>query len=156
MYLYKEKQRKCRKRVYDSKVNTEKIDKRKLNCVYKDDLTVVYAGKVYSVLRKQVVMAAFVFYGDKIKPEIIVCTDTDMDAMTMCRYYGLRFQIEFLIRDTKLFSGLEDCQARDKAKLDMHFNISLSVVSIAKAAYYLSIPKRERTSFSMADIKCCI
>ncbi len=41
-------------------------------------------------------------------------TDTQMDAMTMCKYYGLRFQVEFLIRDAKQHAGLEDCMARDE------------------------------------------
>ena len=40
--------------------------------------------------------------------------------------------IEFLFRDAKQFTGLSDCQARSKAKLDFHFNASLSAVNIAK------------------------
>ena len=76
-----------------------------------------------------------------------------MEAITLCKYYGLRFQIEFLIRDAKQYSGLEDCQARDEQKLNTHFNIALTAVSIAKAAYYISIPNEQRGSFSMADVK---
>jgi hypothetical protein len=76
-----------------------------------------------------------------------------MEATTLCKYYGLRFQIEFLIRDAKQYSGLEDCQARDEKKLNTHFNIALTAVSIAKAAYYISVPHEQRGSFSMADIK---
>lgn len=71
----------------------------------------------------------------------------------MCKYYGLRFQVEFLIRDAKQHAGLEDCQARDKQKLHAHFNIAMTVVSVAKAAYHLSIPESQRRSFLMADIK---
>jgi hypothetical protein len=71
----------------------------------------------------------------------------------MCRYYSLRFQVEFLIRDAKQYAGLEDCQARDEQKLHTHFNIVMTVVSIAKATYHLSIPSEQRGSFSMADIK---
>ena len=71
----------------------------------------------------------------------------------MCKYYGLRFQVEFLIRDAKQHAGLEDCMARDKNKLHAHFNIAMTVVSIAKAAYHLSVPAEQRGSFSMADIK---
>jgi len=43
--------------------------------------------------------------------------------------------------------------ARDKQKLNIHFNIALTVVSVAKAAYYLLVPKEQRGNFSMADIK---
>jgi hypothetical protein len=78
----------------------------------------------------------------------------------MCKYYGLRFQIEFLIRDAKQHAGLEDCQARDEQKLNTHFNIAMTVVSVAKVAYHLpagkaglSKPKKQRSAFSMADIK---
>lgn len=90
---------------------------------------------------------------EKEKSEIIISTDTTMEVMKMCKYYGLRFQVEFLIRDAKQFTGLEDCMARDEQKLYTHFNIALTVVSVAKAAYYLLLPKQQRESFSMADIK---
>jgi hypothetical protein len=43
--------------------------------------------------------------------------------------------------------------ARDERKLQTHFNISMTTVSVAKAAYHLSVPHAERDSFSMADIK---
>jgi hypothetical protein len=155
MYLYKGKQKggKGRPKLYDGKVNTQAIDKRKIKCCYRDKDKKVYAARVYGVQLKQTVLAAFVYYRDKDKPEIIIGTDTEMEAMTLCRYYGLRFQVEFLIRDAKQYAGLEDCQARDQQKLHTHFNIALTVVSIAKAAYYLSMPPEERGSFSMADIK---
>ena len=76
-----------------------------------------------------------------------------MEVMKLCKYYGLRFQVEFLIRDAKQHAGLEDCMASDEEKLHNHFNISLTMVSIAKSAYHLSILKEERGAFSMNDIK---
>jgi hypothetical protein len=155
MYLYKGKQKggKGRPKLYDGKVDTQAIDKRKIKCCYRDSDKEVYAAKLYCVQLKQIVLAAFIYYGDKDSPEILIGTDTAMEAMTLCRYYGLRFQVEFLIRDAKQFAGLEDCQARDQQKLHTHFNIAMTVVSIAKAAYYLSMPIEQRGSFSMADIK---
>jgi hypothetical protein len=39
--------------------------------------------------------------------------------------YRLRFQIEFLYRDAKQFTGLNDCQARSPSKLNFH-NMSLT------------------------------
>ena len=42
------------------------------------------------------------------------------------------WQMEFLFRDAKQFTGLSDCQARSRAKLDFHFNASLSAVTFAK------------------------
>mgnify|MGYP001604483588 CR=1 FL=1 len=61
--------------------------------------------------------------------------------------------MEFLIRDAKQYAGPEDCQARDEQKLHTHFHIAMTAVSIAKTAYYLSLPIEQRGSFSMADIK---
>lgn len=155
MYLFHGKQKagRGRKKMYDGKINTAQIDKRRLPCCYADEDMKVYAGKVYCVLLKQIVLAAFIYYGDKEKPEIIISTDTVMEVTKMCRYYGLRFQVEFLIRDAKQFTGLEDCMARDERKLHTHFNIAMTVVSVAKVAYHLSVPKEQRGSFSMADIK---
>jgi hypothetical protein len=155
LYLYKGKQKggKGRPKSYDGKVNTTAIDKRKIKCCCRDRDKEVYAAVVYCVQLKQRVLAAFVYYKGRGRPEIIIGTDTVMEPLTLCRYYGLRFQVEFLIRDAKQHAGLEQCQARDQKKLDCHFNMALTAVSVAKAAYYLSIPKEQRGSFSMADIK---
>jgi hypothetical protein len=43
--------------------------------------------------------------------------------------------------------------AQIEEKLETHFNISMTVFSLAKSAYHLSIAKEDRASFSMADIK---
>ena len=155
MYVFNGKQKggRGRRKLYDGKIDIRKIDKRRLPCCYSDKQMKVYAGAVYCVVLKRVVLAAFVYYGEKEKPEIIICTDTTIECMTMCNYYGLRFQVEFLIRDAKQHAGLEDCMARDENKLHTHFNIAMTVVSIAKAAYHLSVPAEQRGSFSMADIK---
>jgi hypothetical protein len=155
MYVFKGKQKvgRGRKKLYEGKINTANIDKRRLACCYCDEDMKVYAGVVYCVLLKRTVLAAFIYYGEKKKPEIIISTDTNMDAMIMCKYYGLRFQVEFLIRDAKQHTGLEDCMARDEQKLNTHFNIAMTVVSVAKAAYHLPVPQERRGSFSMADIK---
>jgi hypothetical protein len=63
---------------------------------------------------------------------VLFSTDVALDALTLYRYDKARFQIEFLCRDAKQFTGLTDCQARSQAKLDFHFNASLTAVSLAK------------------------
>jgi len=40
--------------------------------------------------------------------------------------------IEFLFRDAKQFTGLTDSQARSQAKLNFHFNASLTAVTLSK------------------------
>jgi hypothetical protein len=75
-----------------------------------------------------------------------------VDALTIYRYYKARVQIEFLFRDAKQFTGWIDCQARAQAKLNFHFNASLSAVTFAK------LDARQRSGnaasvFSMVSLK---
>jgi DDE superfamily endonuclease len=83
---------------------------------------------------------------------VLFSTDLSLDALTLYRYYKARFQIEFLFRDAKQFTGLTDCQARSQAKLNFHFNASLSTVTLAK----LEAPQQNgdaASGFSMARLK---
>lgn len=63
---------------------------------------------------------------------VLASTDVDQSPEEIVAYYRLRFQVEFLFRDAKQFAGLEHCQARDEAKLDFHFNLSLAAVNLAR------------------------
>ena len=83
---------------------------------------------------------------------VLFSTDLTVDALTIYRYYKARFQIEFLFRDAKQFTGLTDCQARSQAKLNFHFQASLSAVTLAK------LDARQQngdaaSAFSMASLK---
>jgi hypothetical protein len=83
---------------------------------------------------------------------LLFSTDVEVDALTIYRYYKARFQIEFLFRDAKQFTGLCDSQARSQAKLDFHFNASLTAVTLAR------LEARQQhgdtmASFSMASLK---
>ena len=80
-------------------------------------------------------------------------TDTSIDAIDIVNDFRCRFQIEFLYRDGKQHTGLNDGQARSANKLAFHFNASLTAINLAKATNWLSIPKNERKAFSMTDIK---
>ena len=76
-----------------------------------------------------------------------------MEGTDLLIYYKTRFQIEFLYRDAKQFTGLEQCQSRKEKRLDFHFNTSLTTVSLAKTVHYLNQPINKRKSFSMFSIK---
>ncbi|MBI3796726.1 MAG: hypothetical protein HY268_07135 [Deltaproteobacteria bacterium] len=57
------------------------------------------------------------------KPRIVsASTDLALDGRKLVEYDMVRFQIEFLFRDSKQFTGLADCQARAETALDFHFN----------------------------------
>ncbi|WP_188752224.1 transposase [Parapedobacter defluvii] len=152
-YLYTGPQKpgRGRPRVYDSKVNHQDIKTEHFPEVVLEDGTLATTAVVYAVsLRRKVRVVRVPF--DK-KHRLYFSTDTEMDAATIVRYYRLRFQIEFIYRDAKQFTGLENCQARSENKLDSHFNMALTATNVAKVAHWISIPKKERGAFSIADIK---
>ena len=154
-YLYngaKEKSR-GRPRLYDGKVDCTAIDKRRIRKFSEDEQMNYYSGLVYAVALKQVVRIVYVQDKQSNCYQILVCTDTGLSAQKILHYYRLRFQIEFLIRDAKQHCGLQQCQARSEQKLQFHFNMALSSVSVAKAATWLSLPKEKRGAFSMRNIK---
>ena len=84
--------------------------------------------------------------------KLYFCTDIKMDAACILHYYRSRFQIEFLYRDAKQHTGLNDCQARSENKLHFQFNAALSAINIAKAVHWISIPREQRKAFSMNDV----
>jgi hypothetical protein len=48
---------------------------------------------------------------------------------------------------------LTSCQAINKEKPDVHFNLSLTAVNLAKIDHWYSIPIEQRKAFSLSDIK---
>jgi IS4 transposase len=68
----------------------------------------------------------------KIYTAWLFSTDTDCAALDILRYYRARFQIEFLFRDAKQYTGLCDCQATSEEKLGFHFNVSLAALNLLR------------------------
>ena len=83
---------------------------------------------------------------------VLFSTDIDLAAARLYRYDKARFQIEFLFRDAKQFTGLTDCQARSQAKLAFHFNMSLLAVTFATLEARQDAHD-QLPSFSMASLK---
>ena len=78
---------------------------------------------------------------------VLASTDLKLDARLIVSYYQLRFQIEFLFRDAKQFTGLNHCQARSEEKLDFHFNMSLAAINLAKVVRKLNPTIKSMNSF---------
>jgi len=72
------------------------------------------------------------------KTKVFFSTDTEMSGEDVIICYRTRFQIEFNYRESKEFTGLCDCQARSKDKLDFAFNASLFALNAAKVFRYKS------------------
>ena len=145
-----------RPRKYTGKINIDNIDRDYFNYISMDEESTIYAAKVYSKALKREIMLVHVTYSKvngKDARKLYFSTDISMDPNDVLLYYHSRFQIEFLYRDGKQHTGLNDSQARSENKLHFQFNASLTSINIAKAIHWLSIPKEERGAFSMADIK---
>ena len=80
-------------------------------------------------------------------------TNLDRDGLSIVQYYRARYQMEFVFRDAKQYTGLEHCQARDEEKLNYHFNASLTSVNIAKGIARKGVKKDEEINISISDIK---
>ena len=116
----------------------------------------IYSAIVHAVALNKIVRIAYVQFlkdGKVASTKVYFSTNIEMEATEVLEMYQMRFQIEFIYRDAKQHTSLTTCQARNKEKLHSHFNFSLTAVNIAKVVHWYSIPKEERKSFSMADIK---
>ena len=99
-------------------------------------------------------LAIAIFYknGTETTRKMYFSTDLKQAGEKIVRYYQARFQIEFLYRDAKQHTGLTNCQARGKNKLDFHFNAALAAVNLAKNDW-LSTRENKNKPFSMSDYK---
>jgi len=154
----KQKEGRGRKRIYGDKVDVNNVDRRKIRFCFEESLDVeIFSGIVYSVSLQRMIRIVYLQNYDQdgytTTHTIFFSTDLNLSPEKILQYYRQRYQIEFLFRDAKNFAGLEDCQARSENKLHFHVNASLTTVSMAKALHYLNVPKEERESFSMTDVK---
>ena len=159
MYLYEGEKStgKGRPRKYDGKIAFKNLKKDYFKLIEKSESTELYHGVVHSVSLKKKIAVTILFTKNTKKDtwthKIFMSTDLSLSGIQILNYYRARFQIEFLYRDGKQFTGLNDCQARSENKLDFQFNMSLTSINIAKITHWLAIPKEHRKSFSMANVK---
>lgn len=145
--------KKGRPKLRGKKVDCSKIDTTHIIQVGQDEQTVYYSGIVYCVALKALVRIVYIQDLKSKRYDILLATDTELQPELIVTYYRLRFQIEFLIRDAKQYAGLEECQARSENKLNFHFNMAFTVVSMGKAATWLALPTEKREAFSMRNLK---
>lgn len=145
-----------RPKKHDGKIDWNNIKDDYFEIVQIDDTTTIYSAVVFSKSFKCNIKISCVFFTNEKGKEtrkIYFSSDLEMSATDILDYYRSRFQIEFVYRDGKQFTGLEHCQARSENKLNFHFNASLTSVNLARISHWLSIPKEQRQAFSMADVK---
>lgn len=83
--------------------------------------------------------------------KVFFSTDTEMSAKDIMDFYRTRFQIEFLLRDGKQFTGLTHCQSRQKEALAFHFNMSLTAINVARA-----FARQDKKELSVANVKTLV
>ena len=122
-----------RQKTYDGKVDWQDLGR--FDYIGTENEIEVYTQVLNHVSLKRTLRVVVLL--DKRDPEkwryaLLFSTDTELEALTIYRYYKARFQVEFIFRDAKQFTGLTDGQMRDPTRLQFHFNAALTTLNIAK------------------------
>jgi hypothetical protein len=143
-----------RPRQYAGRIDLSRPDFEYFTLSHQDEQVRVYSAVVNCPFLKRNIKLAYTQYLDEQTSlpthyKLYFSTDLDLPAWIIAKYYCLRYQQEFLLRDAKQFTGLADCQARSVNKADYHLNASLTAVNAAKVEHGVSADQ----PFSMADAK---
>lgn len=142
----------------------KKIDKSKVNFEDFQDSVVVKIDEENIEIRSciahsvslgrsvKVILVRRFISGNKFGEALLFSTDINIDPRLIYQFYVARFQIEFVFRDAKGFTGFTDCQSRDAQRLHYHFNASLTALNVAKIQDS-ELQKKEgvRHAFSMTN-----
>ncbi|MFM6181287.1 MAG: transposase [Dolichospermum sp.] len=144
-----------RQKVYDGKVEWNNLRTDVFERTVMDDGTVLLSAIFFhsTFKRKLKIVIIQQQHGSTIRQTILASTDLSLDALTIYRAYSARFQLEFLIRDGKGFTGLADAQTRNLNAIDTHLNISMLTLGLAKAEHYHSVGIESEKPFSMNAVK---
>ena len=143
-----------RPRRYDGKVNLKDTTRFEFVKPLENGVT-LYTAVVWSVSLKRKVRLAYLQkeQDGRLSYVVLFSTDIEIDPVVLYRCYKARFQIEFIFRDARQYTGLADCQARGAQAIDTHVNASLLALNLAKAALQDQHPEGEDLSFSIASFK---
>ena len=159
LYTGPHPQRRGARRKYDGKVNFQDLSRfEDLGTRADEPHLHLYTAIVWhKTLKRRLRIVVLLNQKDPAKPRFIVLASTDphLNGRKLVDLYAARFQIEFLFRDSKQFTGLLDCQARAAAALDFHFNASLATLNLVRAEDLRVQQSQEPHAFSMASWKQC-
>jgi len=136
---------------YDGKVTFQELS-RFTPITVSDDVT-LYAAVVNSVSLKRTIRLVYVWkqQGKNLLTALLFSTDTELDAELIYRYYTARFQIEFLIRDAKQFTGVGDFQVCSQRKIAFHVNVSMTALNFLKREDRLTTQETSNASQERTD-----
>jgi hypothetical protein len=157
LYTGPHPQRRGPRRKSDGKVNFQDLRRFASRGPLKEaDPVQLYTALVGHVsLKRKLRVVILINRKNPAKPRYLVWASTALDLAghTLVALYGARFQIEFLFRDSKHFTGLADCQARAEAVLDFPFNAALATLKLARAEELRAQTSQLPPVFSMASWK---
>lgn len=159
LFVGEPKKGRGRPKKYDGKIDFKNLKLTHAQEVSNQDKERIYSLKAYSKTIKANLNLVIVYTENskgKWSHKIYFSTDLEQEWQDVLEMYRLRFQIEFLYRDAKQFTGLNQCEARSRNKLNFHWNMSLTAINTAKIAHWL--PQNNNKSeleipFSMSDVK---
>ncbi|HBT88136.1 transposase [Desulfobacter sp.] len=150
-YLYKgpHEKRKGAKKKYDGKVKYDDLSQWQLVSEIEPGVS-LYTADLNSPRFKRNLRVVYLLdqrNSKKYRYALFFSTDLTLDPVDIFNMYRARFQIEFIFRDAKQFTGLTDCQARSKEALNFHFNASLTTLNLLK--------KQDREQAENSNSKVC-
>jgi hypothetical protein len=159
LYTGPHPKRRGARRKYDGKVNFQALSRfEDLGTMEEEPHLHLYTAVVWhKTLQRRLRIVVLLNRKDLAKPRFIVLgsTDPELNGHKLVELYAARFQIEFLFRDSKQFTGLLDCQARVASALDFHCNASLATLNLVRAEDLCMQQGQEPHVFSMASWKQC-
>ena len=155
-YVYDGPQKaKGARRKYDGKVSLDNLSRWQALGEVQPGVR-LFTTVVWSInLKRKLRVVYLINQRNPLKPckALLFSTDLDLDAVQLYEAYRARFQIEFIFREAKQFTGLTDCQARSQQTLDFHFNAALTALNLAKWEAYQQHDSDEPFVFSLASYK---
>jgi len=150
-YLYKgpHEKRKGAKKKYDGKVKYDDLSRWQFVSEIEPGVS-LYTADLNSPRFKRNLRVVYLLdqrNSKKHRYALFFSTDLTLDPLDIFNMYRARFQIEFIFRDAKQFTGLTDCQARSKEALNFHFNASLTTLNLLK--------KQDREQAENSNSKVC-
>lgn len=120
------------KRKYSGVIDKKNLDLSKMEEIHVDGVE----GKLYTLIANVITLGRNVRLVIWVTPEgktkLFFSTDLEMSGVDVVEYYKTRFQIEFVFRNCKEYTGLCDNQSRNINKLHFAFNASLASENVAK------------------------
>lgn len=143
-------------KTYDGKVDWQDLSR--FDYITDQDGLALYTQVLNHKLFKRALRVVVVL--DRRTPDqpryaLLFSTDLELDAVVLFHMYKARFQIEFIFRDAKQFTGLSQCQSRNRQRLHFHFNASLTTLNIAKIEQRQAQPDDQPMVYSIASVKAC-